>query len=196
MQQCIFITVIYAFFHSFCLLRKAIQPSCVIIVREHCFWAGLTMKVTCKSSIGDHWWQYSEGSWDTSAKCVMGAGKGDLKSVQVPRKSKLKVPVSWRNSQKYYYPIRTFVNFAVEMVNTQFIRCNHYLRLFAISWLVLATLLLTIIYLFKVHHCHNHDDGHHHLTESYHLQVCLSQSPQVYFNPLCVFLDTTTYSIY
>lgn len=29
------------------------------------------MKVTCKSSIGDHWWQYSVVSWGTSAKCVI-----------------------------------------------------------------------------------------------------------------------------
>lgn len=32
------------------------------------------------------------------------------------------------------------------MVNTQFIRCNHHLRLFTISWLILATWLLTILF--------------------------------------------------
>ena len=32
------------------------------------------MKVTCKSSVGDHWWQYSVGSWGTSAKCVKTEG--------------------------------------------------------------------------------------------------------------------------
>lgn len=143
MQQCIFITVIYAFFHSFCLLRKAIQPSCVIIVREHCFWAGLTMKVTCKSNIGDHWWQYSVGSWGPSAKCVTWEGRVISNLFEYPL-SQREVSVSWRDSQKYYYPIRTFVNFAFEMVNTQFIRCNHHLRLFTISWLILATSLLTI----------------------------------------------------
>ena len=150
------------------------------------------MKVTCKSSIGDHWWQYSVGSWGTSAKCVIWEGRVISNLFEYPPKSKRGVSLLKRLSKNYFYPIRTFVNFAFEMVSTQFIRCNHHLRLFRISWLILATSLLTI---FKVHHCHNHDDGHHHLTESYHLQVCLSQSPQVYFNPLCVFLDTTTYSV-
>ena len=63
---------------------------------------------------------------------------------EYPPKSKRGVSLLKRLSKNYYYPIRTFVNFAFEMVNIQFIRCNHHLRLFTIIWLVLATSLLTI----------------------------------------------------
>lgn len=110
MQQCIvsITNVIYAFFHSFCLLRKAVQPFCVIIVREHCFWAGLTMKVTFKSNIGDRWWQYSVRSWGTSTKCVTWEGKGWSQTCSSVPLSQKEVPVSRRDYQKYYHQIRNF----------------------------------------------------------------------------------------
>lgn len=165
-------------------------------MREHCFWAGLTMKVTCKSSVGDHWWQYSVGSWGTSAKCVMGAGEGDLSNLfKGPRKSKLKVPVSSvKRLSKILLPNTYFCQFCfwngqytiqkMQPLSWTFLHklarsCNFAADYIYLRFIIVIIMMMVIIISLKFIIC-----------KSAYLKALK------FISILCVFLDTTTYSVY